>query len=761
MTLRGSARRVIVLATVFLVGAMVVAAFFHNEFRAQNWDPMQTRVYVDRTIRFGGTFYENGLVNKGPFEPFVYRVAAAITSYDGFWFAISALILVVSGVLAWAASRTAQFFGAHRMLGIAAGIAVFFHFALGKADYAGVLYARNMIVGLYGGAWLIGLSRRWWLPGRARWSAVVVGILIGLGVQTLFVSTLAAIGVGFAALSAIDRIDDDAEYRASRRNLFYTPIIVFLLAPLYYMIRGRFEEFWSGYWTYNVYQNEATGRSLANQFAYARDVILRYYRAWPVSFIVVVVFFALTIAMWRSMSRRQRIVHLGLTVWFIGAWTELVLGQRYSTHYYSILAVPTALMAAAVLGHVFRMIVDVRGAFRTTVAWPLLAGLLSIAAGGGGHFTLGLEAASSFTSVRQLEEERTIAEPGRQRTVRAVLDLVSRPGDPLLAWTEYPWVYLEYRRVAATRWIWKSFMLGQIYLGRSSPNYVLPETWNWFASDMAEAHPAAFLEETALPLTPGTPFATYVDGGFEQAYSGSDNNIYLRNDEAKAVLRGDPGTLLKPILPDGTNSSWKVSAGKASLPSDTPASLTDVLRLTNSLCTRISGTYTLAPGDTGSFLSFRFDRADGTAPNMRLNIVDTQIFSGDDGAIFDTTYLEPPAAEPPAALPVDQSEETANSSVGEGASASDSSQFGDQAVDAGSDGGNDGGNDGAGAPVSDTSTHDFAVVVGKQSAAIVIDGAIRAAVRLTNQDQLSLEVRNGGVTLADLHQGAPPPNSGC
>ena len=761
--MRRSARRVIILATVFLVGAMVVAAFFHNEFRAQNWDPMQTRVYVDRTIRFGGTFYENGLVNKGPLEPLVYRIAAAITSYDGFWFAISALVLVVSGVLAWAASRTVQFFGAHRMLGVAAGIAVFFHFALGKADYAGVLYARNMIVGLYGGAWLIGLSRRWWLPGRARWSAVAVGILIGLGVQTLFVSTIAAVGVAIAAWSAIDRIDDDDEYRASRRNLIYTPIIVFLIAPLYYMLRGRFEEFWSGYWTYNVYQNEATGRSLANQFAYGRDVILRYYRAWPVSFIVVVVFFALTIGLWRSLSRRERFVHLGLTVWFLGAWTELILGQRYSTHYYSILAVPTALMAAAVLGHVFRMMVDARGQFRSTVAWPLLAGLLSIAAGGGGHFTLGLEAASSFTSVRQLQEERTIAEPGRQRTVRAVLDLVSRPGDPLLAWTEYPWVYLQYRRVAATRWIWKSFMLGQIYLGRSSPAYVLPQTWNWFAADMAEAHPAAFLEETALPLTPGTPFATFVDGGFERAYSGTDNNIYLRHDEADAVLRGDAGAVLKPTLPAGKGSAWKVAAGKATLPADTPQSLTDVLHLSSSLCTRISGTYALAPGDTGSFLSFRFDRADGTAPNERLNVVDTQIFSGDDGAVFDTTYLEPPVAEVPPELPADSSDSTddsVNSSVGEGASSSDSSQYGDQTGAVGSGNPADDGS-GVGAATSDTTTHQFAVVVGKHSAAIVIDGAIRAAVRLTDQDQLSLEVRSGGVTLADLHQGAAPPDSGC
>ena len=50
MRVRRSARQVIILATVFLVGAMVVAAFFHNEFRGQNWDPMQTRVYVDLSL---------------------------------------------------------------------------------------------------------------------------------------------------------------------------------------------------------------------------------------------------------------------------------------------------------------------------------------------------------------------------------------------------------------------------------------------------------------------------------------------------------------------------------------------------------------------------------------------------------------------------------------------------------------------------------------------------------------------------------------
>ena len=750
MTVTRGWRRVCLLVTAFLFGAMVVAAFFENEVRSQNWDPMQTRVYVERTVRYGGTFYENGLVNKGPLEPFVYRLAAAVTSWDGFWYAISAVVLVVSAVLGWAAARTTRVFaganaddgaGAGALaLGVAVGIGVFFHFALGPADYAGALYSRNMITGMYAAAWLIGISARFWLPGRARWAALAVGILLGLGIQTLFVSAVAAIGIGLASLSSIEDLDDEREYRASRRILVVTPIIVFCAAPIYYVVRGRGEEFWSSYWTYNVYQNVATGRSFANQLVYGRDVILRYYRAWPISLLIVFAFFGVMFALWRPMSRRQRALHLAITVWFVGAWAELVAGQRYSSHYYSILAFPTAIMAATVVGHVYRLVVSARGTFRTAAAWPLIAALLAIASGGGGHLTLGLEAASSYSSVHRLAAQRDVVEPGRQRTVRAVLDLVSRPGDPLLAWTDFPWTYLHYHRVSATRFIWKSFMLGQIYLGRSSPAYVLPKTWQWFAEDMAEADPAVFLEETALPLTEGTPFASYVRDGFDEVYAGADNTIYVRRDQAGALLRGARGSAFTPVRSLGGASAWSVRADSASVPANTPPDLSDVLDLSDSLCTRISGTYRLAPGETGSFLSFRFDRMDGTAPNMRLNIADSQIFSGDDAALYDSTNLDEPVTavlQPPAPDLADSGDTGTTATTGE----TDASP--------------------TLPPVMDTATHDFAVVVGANSAAIVIDGAVRAAVRLTTQDRLRLEVRNGGAELGDLHRGPPPPNSGC
>ena len=66
-------------------------------------------------------------------------------------------------------------------------------------------------------------------------------------------------------------------------------------------------------------------------------------------------------------------------------------------------------------------------------------------------------------------------------------------GDPLLAWTPYPWVYLNLRRVSATRYIWKSFLMGEIYLGNSGPEYVLPGTWEHFLDDVEATNPSAVL----------------------------------------------------------------------------------------------------------------------------------------------------------------------------------------------------------------------------------------------------------------------------
>ncbi len=687
--------------TCTFVALASVAALFHNEFRAQNWDPQQARVNVERALRFGGTYYENALLNKGPLEPLVYRLANIVTSWDGYWFAISALVIVAAAVIALAAQRTAVALGSNQALAAALAILVYLHFIIGKGEYAGVLYSRNMVVAVLAGGWMVALDAERWTTQRSKMSAILLGALLGVALQTLFVAAIAVAAIVLLAFNSLATHRHPAN-GARKLTIIGLTIGLVLAAPLWYALRGTFAEFWSGWWTYAKYQNTGTGRSLANQLVYGRDVILRYYRAWPLSTAVVVGFVAVAAGSWTIISRRARVIHLGIIIWFLGAWIELVMSQRYSGHYFSVLAAPTALMAVALVSDVYALMRRQRSEYRHAVAWPLAACLLGVVINGGQAVTQGLQAASNFTSVSAMAEQRRAIEPGEQRTVRAMLDMVSEQNDPLLAWTEFPWTYLAHHRVSATRWIWKSFMLGQIYLGRTSEEYVLENTWQWFADDMKEANPAVFLEEVDLPLAPGTPFAAYVEKNFTLIYSGSKHRVYYRNDLVEGFRQQPEGAkaLTATAAPD---SDWKISGDSLRRSAETPGSASDQALFAETRCVHISGTLNLLASNGVSFLSFNFEDPAGEDERVRLNMSERGAFSGNDNQLYDSVDI--------AAM------------VGR--------------------------------------SHEFDVVVGQRSAVLLIDGEIVSAVRLDQHTRLSLEARTGGVDLTNMTIGSSSATSGC
>src|SRR5262245_46934932 len=129
----------------FAVFAMVFfAAVIGNWQRTQDVDPMYVYDIVLRTAHFGGTYYQNGINDWGPGEPFLYSMVSHLTSHDAFWYGISFLVAVFAVILATAAARTAQVFGGNRDLAVAAGGVVFVHFTLSGSTYAGVIYVRNI-----------------------------------------------------------------------------------------------------------------------------------------------------------------------------------------------------------------------------------------------------------------------------------------------------------------------------------------------------------------------------------------------------------------------------------------------------------------------------------------------------------------------------------------------------------------------------------------------------------------------------------------
>ena len=133
--------------------------------------------------------------------------------------------------------------------------------------------------------------------------------------------------------------------------------------------------------------------------------------------------------------------------------------------------------------------------------------------------------------------------------MRAALDAVSDEQDPILSWTSYPWIYLDLHRTSATRYIWKTFLLGEIYLGRTSDDYVLDGTWDNFADDLDDSDPVAYVVETDNPVDETTPFADAVDRRFTTVWEDEQGTLAFRDDVAEWLEPTTDGTALD--LADG------------------------------------------------------------------------------------------------------------------------------------------------------------------------------------------------------------------
>src|SRR5438477_409976 len=215
--------RWLTVATLTVVGIVPIVG---DELRVQNVDPQFMRDIIERVHRFGGTFYQNGIYNKGPLEPVVYDLARHIGGYNGMW---------------------------------------------------------------------------------------------------LVVSAFAAIAALAAAVAAA---------------------VMFAAAPVWYALRGSFAAYWTSWYGHAHLMSVGTRRSLASQFALGWNRAYAYYQHRPLVFLAIVAFVVFTYATWPSRDRRERIIHLALLGWLAGSWLEQVLNQRYSSHYFVINAVPTALMIA-------------------------------------------------------------------------------------------------------------------------------------------------------------------------------------------------------------------------------------------------------------------------------------------------------------------------------------------------------------------------------------------------------------------------------
>ena len=177
-------------------GASARSPLIGNRIQAAANDAVFTQSLVNRAARFGGTYYQNGITPKGPLEDVAHDIALRVGGYDGHFYVISILVAISAALIALAAARTAQQTGANQYVALAAGAAVFVHFTLSNAPYAGLLYSRNILVTLFAVAWLLTLGDRGWTasPRVQLATAIATGALLGLAVQTILPSFIDATG---------------------------------------------------------------------------------------------------------------------------------------------------------------------------------------------------------------------------------------------------------------------------------------------------------------------------------------------------------------------------------------------------------------------------------------------------------------------------------------------------------------------------------------------------------------------------------------
>jgi hypothetical protein len=206
-----------------------------------------------------------------------------------------------------------------------------------------------------------------------------------------------------------------------------------------------------------------------------------------------------------------------------------------ATLHYFVTTVPLMLLCAGLAAHVVAMLRAGGASVADRHLVPYLLVLMSLVWTGFGPLRSGVEAASSFQGVHHMAMQREQGRDGTARAVQAVLDLVSRPDDPMLTWTNYPWPFLDFRRVSATRFIWKSFLIGEIYLGPTSPEYVLPGSWDLWADDVRATRPRSFLTDATFPIPPETPAAALLETDFEPMFTTPTLSLALRNDVAEEL----------------------------------------------------------------------------------------------------------------------------------------------------------------------------------------------------------------------------------
>lgn len=534
----------IVLAVAALLVLAVATIVIMQVWTRPQYDSHLLLANADRVHRLGGTYYTTTAEQKGPFWQLLYDVALRIGSWRDVWYVIATMIVAVGALTGAAVAGLLRAARIPLWAAIGAGIAMAIFMWYATEEWNRAFYSRNLVILMTTAslALVVAAARS---RGWSRTIAIVLaGGIMGLAVQTNPGSTLTA-GFVLFCLWVLGRTPGPSQL--GLRGLvgvsitFAVPFaIVLAAAPVWYWWNGVLDDFWAQWWTYNMYYTESTGRSYPGILQQGAMDFIKYYADHQLYLFTVILFVAGWLLSLPWLSSWDRRLGLLLILWWFAEMVAVALSQRFFPHYLVLPFVPVAVMAAALFGKIAAW-VEARGLLgrhrgEAKFAVVLVLVLLVVQMQGG-RASNAIHHLLAFKGFERSYERHVARMDEKDTSLRNAVAAFSDAEDYVLAWTNVPWVWENMGRTAATRYVDKKWVTGEVFGGGTSSEWVLPDTWQNWAEDVIETSPELVLTFPDEPVPEGSPLANLMDCGYEQVYKDEWQTLYKANENITECLQ--------------------------------------------------------------------------------------------------------------------------------------------------------------------------------------------------------------------------------
>lgn len=651
--------------------AMTLAAMVAIEVRARGVDAVGVLETGLRVVRLGGSYYTTGADQKGPLFQLPYHLAAAIGGRRFAWWYVAAFAILAAILAAVSVGRIVLSRGHSRGLAVATAAGLYIHLILAWNGYSGILYARNITIALLA----FSLSEvLLWQQRNAAWRIVVAGVAAGLASQTILTELFGSFVVGMVLLARV-LLHRGAPTSKSNSKLGEVaqrvrPFLLwlagaaggFLSAPIWYLARGRFSEFWYFWFKYNRFYADSTHAKTSQKLRLGWRGMRGFYRQETGQALVFGAFLLLLlVGLSRSSLRERRrelIVDVGLVAWWAAECAAVIAAQRFSGHHFVLVAVPVGAMASVMFAEVFGRAGGESG----------LTGLLATAAVIGVSFVPSWQQfKSSWFEVRHFQGFRAKSQAWLNnqdpttRTARALVDLVTPKNGFVWAWDVQPMWPGTLNRMSGSRYVEKRVLLGYIYGGTSSPNYVPPHAWQQFEQDLERTHTVIVADRDSDPLPPNLPASSYLDRTYVAALKSGEWNLRIRSTSLDRIRTLASGANLKVTAPGEwrSDNGLLVWSGQGNpfesaidLPSSESSSESSSGFVSGNPCLEVTGTANFNPaanGMGGLDLRFEANRERDRAFFIRVasNEVSSNFWWAGSEQRLQTTAAQSPALNTP------------------------------------------------------------------------------------------------------------------